>query len=175
MEECARCKDSDGDCHYDTIYDVDGLVYSQNFTCDFYGDYNTVESRSSEPSTGVLIGIGISVGSLFLAAVIYASYKLIKKTRTRRRRDNKKKPTRLLLIKCHFSYHVREKAIDLTNIEFSLGGQAKYIAKRTMSLQYLLQGVNIGEMNIRMIYLWLVHCLNTHGSRSYSSLGLTNF
>ncbi|PWA56143.1 protein kinase-like domain-containing protein [Artemisia annua] len=27
----------------------------QNFTCDFYGDYNTVESRSSEPSMGVLI------------------------------------------------------------------------------------------------------------------------
>ena len=29
-EECARCEDSDGYCHYDTIYDIDGLVYSQN-------------------------------------------------------------------------------------------------------------------------------------------------
>ena len=55
-EECARCEDSDGYCHYDTIYDIDGLVYSQNFTCGFYGDYNTDESRSSKPSMGVLIG-----------------------------------------------------------------------------------------------------------------------
>ncbi|PWA44632.1 wall-associated receptor kinase [Artemisia annua] len=54
-EECARCEDSDGYCHYDTIYDLDGLVYSQNFTCRFYGDYNTDESRSSKLSMGVLI------------------------------------------------------------------------------------------------------------------------
>ncbi|PWA69208.1 vascular endothelial growth factor receptor 2 (VEGFR2) [Artemisia annua] len=92
-EECARCEDSDGYCHYDTIYDLDGLVYSQNFTCRFYGDYNTDESRSSKLSMGVLIGVGIGMGSLFLAAIIYASYKLIKKTRTRRRRESVSKHT----------------------------------------------------------------------------------
>ncbi|GJR13754.1 wall-associated kinase family protein [Tanacetum coccineum] len=72
-EECARCEDSDGYCHYDTIYDVDGLVYSQNFTCGYNGDNNIDESRSRKISMGFHSGPPKSEGLLCTWNIFRAS------------------------------------------------------------------------------------------------------
>ncbi|KAM0038310.1 hypothetical protein Hdeb2414_s0013g00413381 [Helianthus debilis subsp. tardiflorus] len=32
-KQCGKCTDGGGYCRYDTIYDVDGSLFSQNFTC----------------------------------------------------------------------------------------------------------------------------------------------
>nr|GEV10737.1 wall-associated kinase family protein [Tanacetum cinerariifolium] len=54
-EECSRCEDRGGYCHYDTTYDVDDLIYNNKFTCGFYRVYSYEEIRSSKSSLGVIL------------------------------------------------------------------------------------------------------------------------
>ncbi|GKC58968.1 kinase RLK-Pelle-WAK family protein [Tanacetum coccineum] len=96
-QECASCENRGGYCSYDTIYDVDGVVYkNRNFTCDtYYGSYEF--ERKSQ--LGVILGVSISAGVLFLVAISYALYKFIKKTQERRRRKRFFKRNGGLLLK----------------------------------------------------------------------------
>ncbi|PWA49617.1 concanavalin A-like lectin/glucanase domain-containing protein [Artemisia annua] len=69
-------------------------------------------------------GVGISMGSLFLAAVIYASYKLIKKTRTRRRRESVSKHTNgTLLLKQQ--EEANPSAVDQMSLFISCEGEGQ--------------------------------------------------
>nr|XP_043633316.1 wall-associated receptor kinase-like 22 [Erigeron canadensis] len=85
-EECTRCKDSRGYCTYDEIYDIDGLLKEWNFTCNPIYDYNS-NSNSEWVWYSIYIGILLTSGLGFIA-IIYVSYKLIKKRITRRRRKS---------------------------------------------------------------------------------------
>ncbi|PWA63624.1 protein kinase-like domain-containing protein [Artemisia annua] len=95
-------------------------------------DYNTDESRSSKPSMVVLIaiGVGISVGSLFLAAIIYASYKLIKKPITKRRRESSvsKHTNGTLLLKQQ--EEANPSVVDQTSLFISCEGEGHRLLSR---------------------------------------------
>ncbi|KAI3794635.1 hypothetical protein L1987_37268 [Smallanthus sonchifolius] len=67
-EECSRCRNSGGFCDDGAVYDVDGLVTKWNFTYGFDTPYkdNVVEIKSSKPSLGVILGVSISMGVVFL-------------------------------------------------------------------------------------------------------------
>nr|GEU73138.1 wall-associated receptor kinase-like 8 [Tanacetum cinerariifolium] len=90
-EDCTRCKNSGGFCDDVAIYDVDGLVYQNNFIC--YG------GNERKISMGVILGVSISMGLLFLVAIAYILYKVIKKTKERRRRKRFFKRNGGLLLK----------------------------------------------------------------------------
>ncbi|KAI3798479.1 hypothetical protein L1987_33756 [Smallanthus sonchifolius] len=67
-EECTRCRNSGGFCDDGAVYDVDGLVTKWNFTCGFDTPYNdnVIEIKSSKSSLGVILGVSISMGVVFL-------------------------------------------------------------------------------------------------------------
>ncbi|KAJ0660299.1 putative protein kinase RLK-Pelle-WAK family [Helianthus annuus] len=121
---CKRCEDRGGYCNRDDILYVDGLVFGQNFTC--YGD-----ERSS---LGVILGVSISTGVLFLGVISYLLYKVIKKTKERRQRKRFFKRNGGLLLKqeeeadpslvdktIHFTSHELQKATDNFNENRILG------------------------------------------------------
>ncbi|KAM0038350.1 putative protein kinase RLK-Pelle-WAK family [Helianthus debilis subsp. tardiflorus] len=82
-EECRRCRDSGGYCERDEIYDIDGSLFSRNFSCNEF-----LSSGSSKRlSPGVIIGICICMTAV-LAITICRSSKIIKKTITKRRRKS---------------------------------------------------------------------------------------
>ncbi|KAK9062286.1 hypothetical protein SSX86_019472 [Deinandra increscens subsp. villosa] len=84
-EECARCEEDRGSCDYTRIYDVDGLAKEWNFTCVYYPNYNP----NSTMTFIIIILVGVSLTSfLGFIAIIYTSYRLIKKTITKRRRKS---------------------------------------------------------------------------------------
>ncbi|CAH1424278.1 unnamed protein product [Lactuca virosa] len=76
--ECRACKYNGGECHYDP-----GVI--SNMTC-LHPD-RTSESRRSNNSLGVILGVSISMGSLFLMVISYALYKIIKKREAKRRKE----------------------------------------------------------------------------------------
>ncbi|KAJ0464455.1 putative protein kinase RLK-Pelle-WAK family [Helianthus annuus] len=86
-EECARCESIDrGYCEYIETYYVDGLAKEWNFTC-----RSRIRYTRSYSYMAVMITITVVViitSGLGLIAVIYTSYKLIKKTITKRRRKS---------------------------------------------------------------------------------------
>ncbi|KAL8246632.1 hypothetical protein R6Q59_007848 [Mikania micrantha] len=84
-EECAKCKVNKGDCDYTRIHDVDGLAKEWNFTCRYYGHYD--DTKFMVIGISIYAGVGIT-SFLGLIAIIYTSYKLIKKTITRRQRKS---------------------------------------------------------------------------------------
>ncbi|KAL8193893.1 hypothetical protein R6Q57_026135 [Mikania cordata] len=84
-EECAKCKDDKGYCDYTRIYDVDGLAKEWNFTCGYYGHYDYTRYVVILYSIYAVVGITSFLG---LIAIIYTSYKLIKKTITKRQRKS---------------------------------------------------------------------------------------
>ncbi|KAM0038861.1 putative protein kinase RLK-Pelle-WAK family [Helianthus debilis subsp. tardiflorus] len=88
-EECKRCEENGGHCRSDRIYDIDGLVFSQNFICYHY----------DRKSLGVILGVSISMGVLFLVALSYVLYKVIKKAKETRRRKRFFKRNGGLLLK----------------------------------------------------------------------------
>ncbi|KAL8239795.1 hypothetical protein R6Q59_016362 [Mikania micrantha] len=85
-EECAKCKvGKDHYCQYTRIYDVDGLAKEWNFTCQYYRYYD--DTKFMVIYYSILAGLCIT-SFLGLIAMIYASYKLIKKKITKRQRKN---------------------------------------------------------------------------------------
>ncbi|GJR32441.1 wall-associated receptor kinase-like protein 8 [Tanacetum coccineum] len=94
-EECTRCQNSGGYCENHTVYDVDGLVYQNDFIC-FRDDYKWTERKTT---LGVILGVSISMGLLFLAVITYILYKVIKKTKELRRRKKFFKRNGGLLLK----------------------------------------------------------------------------
>ncbi|KAJ0467911.1 putative protein kinase RLK-Pelle-WAK family [Helianthus annuus] len=88
-EECRRCRDHGGICGTDNTYGVDGSLFSQTFTCQHY----------NRISLGVILGVSISMGVLFLIAIGYVLYKVIKKAKERRQRKSFFKRNGGLLLK----------------------------------------------------------------------------
>ncbi|XP_076883782.1 wall-associated receptor kinase-like 1 [Bidens hawaiensis] len=84
-EECVRCEGDKGECLYTRIYDVDGLAKEWNFTCFHIPSYSGGSFMAVTIS--IIVGIIITSG-LGLIAIIYTSYKLIKKAITKRRRKS---------------------------------------------------------------------------------------
>ncbi|XP_076883769.1 wall-associated receptor kinase-like 2 [Bidens hawaiensis] len=83
-EECTRCEGYHGVCDYTRVYDVDGLAKEWIFTCIPIRGY-----RDGSGAIFITIVIVVCITSgLGLIAIIYTSYKLIKKTITKRRRKS---------------------------------------------------------------------------------------
>ncbi|KAK9062328.1 hypothetical protein SSX86_019514 [Deinandra increscens subsp. villosa] len=154
-EECSICMESGGSCVDDTVPDVDGLFSEPNFTCDktLPGYYD--QNRTSKSSLGVILavsvvkfrllenspfrivlhsGVSISIGVVFLMVSIYVLYKVIKKTKDKRRRHRFFKRNGGLLLKQHegadsclvdktilFTSQELEKATDYFNENRVLG------------------------------------------------------
>ncbi|KAJ0485525.1 putative protein kinase RLK-Pelle-WAK family [Helianthus annuus] len=96
IEDCASCPDH-ASCNYDIIYGGDGSsVKVINFSC---GPNLSPTSFGSKSSMGVILGVSISVGVLFLLAASYALYKWFKKTKERRQRKRFFKRNGGLLLK----------------------------------------------------------------------------
>ncbi|KAK1410845.1 hypothetical protein QVD17_37386 [Tagetes erecta] len=76
--ECRRCEESGGYCSGDKIYDLDGLLSAQNFTCYHYHFQKRI-------SMGVILGASMSMGLLFLVAIGYALYQVIKRSKEKGR------------------------------------------------------------------------------------------
>ncbi|KAI3747321.1 hypothetical protein L6452_09775 [Arctium lappa] len=93
-EECQRCSSYGGSCYYGNVYQEDGLVSKQNWTCIYFR--SLVEEKKS---LGVILGVSISMGVLFLVAISYVLYKVIKKTKAKRRRKRFFKRNGGLLLK----------------------------------------------------------------------------
>ncbi|KAI3747313.1 hypothetical protein L6452_09767 [Arctium lappa] len=93
-EKCARCRVRGGYCVYLQDNGDDGLKMNCSTN---YGPYNNFESKSSQ--LGVILGVSISMGLLSLATIIYALYKVIKKTKARRQRKKFFKRNGGLLLK----------------------------------------------------------------------------
>ncbi|KAD7478301.1 hypothetical protein E3N88_01437 [Mikania micrantha] len=124
-EECRRCQDRGGYCTTrDTIYDVDGFIFSYKFYC-------YLEKRTS---LGVILGVSISTGVLFLVGFSYFLYKWIKKTKEKRQRKRFFKRNGGLLLKqqeeadpslvdktIHFTSRELQKATDNFNENRILG------------------------------------------------------
>ncbi|KAL8193853.1 hypothetical protein R6Q57_026095 [Mikania cordata] len=82
IEDCASCPYAS--CNYDIIYGGDGSSTKViNFSC---GPNVSPTSFGSKSSMGVIIGISVSFGVLFLVIAIYALYQWIKKTNEMRQR-----------------------------------------------------------------------------------------
>ncbi|KAJ0485184.1 putative protein kinase RLK-Pelle-WAK family [Helianthus annuus] len=130
IEDCASCPGAS--CNYDIIYGGDGSsVKVINFSC---GPNLSPSSFGSKSSMGVIIGVSISVGVLFLLAASYALYKWFKKTKERRQRKRFFKRNGGILLKQQeeadpslvgktilFTSHELEKATDNFNENRILG------------------------------------------------------
>ncbi|KAJ0854229.1 putative protein kinase RLK-Pelle-WAK family [Helianthus annuus] len=101
-EECRRCRDTGGLCASNDIYDLDGLVLEQNFTCyeipSYYYDLYDNDHKD-KTSLGLILGVSISMGVFFLVATSYVLFTVIKKTKERRRRKKFFKRNGGLLLK----------------------------------------------------------------------------
>ncbi|CAI9271818.1 unnamed protein product [Lactuca saligna] len=97
-ERCKECRDSGRICHYDEGY-ADDLDYRGNFFCVYPSVYSTPDLARSKSPIGVILGTSISIGLIFLAKMIFELYKLIKKIKTKRRREKFFKHNGGLLLK----------------------------------------------------------------------------
>ncbi|XP_076890857.1 wall-associated receptor kinase-like 9 [Bidens hawaiensis] len=95
-KECARCNQRGKYCRYDKTYDPDGVFTRWNFTCE---DSIWFEIKANKTSLGVILGISISMGVLFLVIISYLLYKFIKKTKAKRQRKRFFKRNGGLLLK----------------------------------------------------------------------------
>ncbi|KAJ0485521.1 putative protein kinase RLK-Pelle-WAK family [Helianthus annuus] len=130
IEDCASCPDSS--CNYDIIYIGDGSSTKvTNFTC---RPNVSPTGFGSKSSMGVILGVSLSVGVLFLVANTYTLYKWIKKVKERRQRKRFFKRNGGLLLKQQeeadsslvgktilFTSHELEKATDNFNENRILG------------------------------------------------------
>ncbi|KAD1982854.1 hypothetical protein E3N88_42070 [Mikania micrantha] len=125
-EECRRCKDKGGYCNIENMYDVDHLLSGRNYTC-YYPYYE-------KNSLGVILGVSISMGVLFLVAFSFVMYKWIKKAKEKRQRKRFFKRNGGLLLKqqeetdpslvdktIHFTSRELQKATDNFNENRILG------------------------------------------------------
>ncbi|KAI3747322.1 hypothetical protein L6452_09776 [Arctium lappa] len=97
-QECQRCRANRGYCDFDYLtYDEDGnmVTSKRNMTC----NPQPLDEPYAKKSVGVILGISISMGVLFLVATSYTLYKVIKKTKARRRRKRFFKRNGGLLLK----------------------------------------------------------------------------
>ncbi|XP_042755176.1 wall-associated receptor kinase-like 1 [Lactuca sativa] len=94
-EECSRCGANNGFCYYEEIYDGE-LVRGWNFTC---GHFPPTTGSKSRSSMGVILGVTISIGVLFLVGISFSLFKVIKKTKARRMRKRFFKRNGGLLLK----------------------------------------------------------------------------
>ncbi|KAD7478387.1 hypothetical protein E3N88_01523 [Mikania micrantha] len=88
-EKCAKCEVDNGYCDYTRIYDVDGLAKEWNFTCLYYNrNYKQYDdTKFIVIQYSIIAGVGIT-SLLGLIAFNYTTYKLIKKTITKRQRKS---------------------------------------------------------------------------------------
>ncbi|XP_024978158.1 wall-associated receptor kinase-like 1 [Cynara cardunculus var. scolymus] len=84
-EECRRCHRSGRGCYSENILNGDMKLIS-NTTCHPREIYDSDDSRSSETSLGVVLGVSISIGLIILMATGYGMYQAIKKTKAKRRK-----------------------------------------------------------------------------------------
>ncbi|KAM0038324.1 putative protein kinase RLK-Pelle-WAK family [Helianthus debilis subsp. tardiflorus] len=128
--QCRRCIESGGRCKYDYTYYLFGPIYSRKVTC----DYSHFDEDRRKTSLGVILGVSISMGVLFLIATSLVLYKLIKKAKERRQRKRFFKRNGGLLLKQQeetdpslvdktilFTSHELKKATDNFNENRILG------------------------------------------------------
>ncbi|CAH1436740.1 unnamed protein product [Lactuca virosa] len=96
-EECSRCRANNSYCDYDEIYDDHDRVSEWNITCSPIQD--TLPGSKSRSSVGVILGVTISFGVLFLVGSSFSLFKVIKKTKARRQRKRFFKRNGGLLLK----------------------------------------------------------------------------
>nr|KAJ0220914.1 hypothetical protein LSAT_V11C200072330 [Lactuca sativa] len=127
-QECAMCRDGGGYCRYNRIYNDLGDIIDQVFTCSPNRYLPSTHPSNNRSSMGVILGVSISMGVLFLVTVRYGLYNLIKKIKTMRKRKKFFKCNGGLLLKQQeeadpslvdktilFTSHELEKATDHFN------------------------------------------------------------
>ncbi|GJT04232.1 wall-associated receptor kinase-like protein 1 [Tanacetum coccineum] len=82
-EDCIRCEQTGGSCVYQAVNYEFGVRLLSIMTCEHYPD----AFGRNKTSLGVILGVSISMGLLFLTAFSYALFKIIKKTRAKRRKE----------------------------------------------------------------------------------------
>ncbi|GKE80958.1 kinase RLK-Pelle-WAK family protein, partial [Tanacetum coccineum] len=82
-EDCIRCEQTGGSCVYQAVNYEFGVRPLSIMTCEHYPD----AFGRNKTSLGVILGVSISMGLLFLTAFSYALFKIIKKTRAKRRKE----------------------------------------------------------------------------------------
>ncbi|CAH1436754.1 unnamed protein product [Lactuca virosa] len=98
FQSCKMCRDSGRICQYDER-DVNDIDSGWDFFCVYPSVYRTEDLSRSKSPIGVILGISISIGLLFLAKIIFELYKLINKIKTKRRREKFFKHNGGLLLK----------------------------------------------------------------------------
>ncbi|CAH1436755.1 unnamed protein product [Lactuca virosa] len=97
-EECVKCRRTGGNCIFDPVYNVD-LKLIWNVTCLSNETNRSHGFRSSKTSLGVILGVSISMGLVFSTMLVYALYKVIKKTKSKRLKERFFKRNGGLLLK----------------------------------------------------------------------------
>nr|XP_043631122.1 wall-associated receptor kinase-like 2 [Erigeron canadensis] len=115
-EGCANCTRNGGYCSSDPIYNIDGSVYKPNYHCKYFPNYKQRKSL-----LGVILGVSISMGVVFLVVISYAMYKLIRKTKDKRQRKKFFKRNGGILLKQQAEAHpsLVDKTILFTSRELS--------------------------------------------------------
>ncbi|KAL8246534.1 hypothetical protein R6Q59_007750 [Mikania micrantha] len=145
QDECGKCIDRGGYCAYlDTIFFVDGSVFSQNIIC---------QHGKRPPALGVILGVSISMGVLFLIAFCYLLYKWIKKTKENRPRKRFFKRNGGLLLKqqeeadpslvdktIHFKSYELQKATDNFNENRILGQEGQETEVSVLVSEFIPNG-----------------------------------
>ncbi|KAJ9541270.1 LOW QUALITY PROTEIN: hypothetical protein OSB04_027776 [Centaurea solstitialis] len=95
-ESCEGCELTGGRCIYETTV-MDGIQF-RGFNC-LNGTISDHVFGSNKISVGVILGISISMGLLFMTFISYLLYKVIKKTKVKRQKERFFKRNGGLLIK----------------------------------------------------------------------------
>ncbi|KAD7478344.1 hypothetical protein E3N88_01480 [Mikania micrantha] len=97
-EDCRRCRDTGRICRYELIYlgRFDGSWW---LNCSEPTIYTPISRSRKSPLAGVIIGVGICMGLLFLPKFSYELHKLIKKTIAKKRKEKFFKRNGGLLLK----------------------------------------------------------------------------
>ncbi|KAI3747331.1 hypothetical protein L6452_09785 [Arctium lappa] len=125
-EECRDCRGNGGICNNDDRYPND-FNRSRRFFCGnpvVYKHDSTQDFRRSKSPVGVILGVSISIGLLFLAKIIYKLHKVIKKTKTKMRKERFFKRNGGILLK-------QQEVLDTASVDKTILFTSKELEKAT--------------------------------------------
>ncbi|KAJ0464556.1 putative protein kinase RLK-Pelle-WAK family [Helianthus annuus] len=96
-EYCRTCRESGATCQYKQTY-PDEIDSTWSLSCNYTVYYTSIYRNSRSP-LGIILGVSICMGLLFLAKFIYEMHKLIKKTIAKRKKEKFFKRNGGLLLK----------------------------------------------------------------------------